>query len=76
MKEVSIIILKKEMKSYNFEVIVVDDNSKDQTSSIAQRYGATVVKNTGPSGQRKCLKSWVQNRKLRYSNNDGCRLLS
>lgn len=49
-------VVKKEVGGYNFEVIVVDDNSKDQTSNIALKYGATVVKNTGHSGKGNALK--------------------
>lgn len=42
-------------KEYDFEVIVVDDKSKDETGSIAEIYGAKVIRNEGKSGKGKAM---------------------
>jgi len=36
---------------YTFEVVVVDDKSKDTTGEVARAHGANVIRNTGPSGK-------------------------
>lgn len=45
----------KTIKNYNFEVIVVDDKSKDKTGKISQEYNAKVIRNKGTSGKGKAL---------------------
>ena len=45
----------KKTKKYRFEVIVVDDKSRDRTGIIAKRYKARVVRNNGTSGKGKAL---------------------
>jgi glycosyltransferase involved in cell wall biosynthesis len=46
----------KEVKVYAFEIIVVDDGSKDDTSGIAQKAGARVIKNEVNQGKGASLK--------------------
>lgn len=45
----------KKTKKYRFEVIVVDDKSKDKTGAISKKYGAKVIRNMGKSGKGKAL---------------------
>ena len=45
----------KKLKKYKFEVIVVDDKSKDKTSIIARKYKAKVIRNKGESGKGRAL---------------------
>src|SRR3989344_8649050 len=45
----------KKTKKYRFEVIVVDDKSRDRTGIIARGYGAKVIRNHGGSGKGKAL---------------------
>lgn len=44
-----------DLKSYSFEIIVVDDNSSDRTAEIAIKNGARVIRNKGSSGKGKAL---------------------
>jgi glycosyltransferase involved in cell wall biosynthesis len=43
------------IKKYNFEIIVIDDKSKDRTGQIAKSSGAKVIRNTGKSGKGNAL---------------------
>jgi glycosyltransferase involved in cell wall biosynthesis len=45
---------------YNFEVIVVDDNSSDHTAEVATARGARVVRNSGKSGKGRALRLGFQ----------------
>jgi glycosyltransferase involved in cell wall biosynthesis len=45
----------KKIKKYRFEVIVVDDKSKDKTGAIAKKYKSKVIRNEGSSGKGKAL---------------------
>src|SRR3989338_2639975 len=45
----------KNTKKYIFEVIVIDDKSKDSTGAIARKYGTKVIRNVGKSGKGKAL---------------------
>jgi glycosyltransferase involved in cell wall biosynthesis len=40
-----------QLPAYDFEVILVDDKSTDNTGEVARSKGATVIRNTGPSGK-------------------------
>lgn len=53
LKEINNVI--KDTKNYRFEVIVVDDKSKDKTGTIAEKYKAKVIRNKGKSGKGKAL---------------------
>jgi glycosyltransferase involved in cell wall biosynthesis len=43
-------------RDYEFEVIVVDDKSTDNTGAVAATRGARVLLNTGPSGKGRALR--------------------
>lgn len=47
-------VIKKD-KKYAYEVIVIDDKSKDSTGRIAVRYNSKVIRNEGQSGKGKAL---------------------
>lgn len=51
----------KKIDEYNFEVIVVDDNSTDKTSEIAKSFGVKVIKNKKSSGKGNALISGFEN---------------
>ena len=44
-----------DIRSYAFEVIVVDDGCRDRTAAIARKYKANVVENKGVHGKGKAL---------------------
>jgi len=46
---------------HEFEVIVVDDKSKDHTGQIARARGARVIRNQGPSGKGRALRLGFEN---------------
>ena len=46
-----------ETPAYEFELICVDDHSKDATANVARSRGATVVENTGRSGKGMALRA-------------------
>ena len=49
----------KEQSTYNVEIIVVDDDSKDQTVAIAKRYGVQVIeRNSTDEGLGKSAACW------------------
>lgn len=56
----------KKTKKYRFEVIVVDDKSRDRTGIIARGYGAKVIRNHGGSGKGKALALGFKNTKGYY----------
>lgn len=47
----------KNLKNYDFQVIVVADHCKDKTKEIAESKGATVIENKRPSGKGHALKT-------------------
>ncbi len=56
----------KKAKKYDFEVIVIDDRSRDKTADIAGRYGAKVVRNKGESGKGRAITLGFKNAKGSY----------
>ena len=54
------------IKNYDFEVIVIDDKSKDSTSKIAKKYRAKVIRNNGQSGKGRALALGFENAKGQY----------
>jgi glycosyltransferase involved in cell wall biosynthesis len=51
----------RELPAYDFDVVVVDDNSHDRTKEVAQGRGARVIHNSGPSGKGRALRLGFQN---------------
>lgn len=45
----------KKTKKYDFEVIVIDDKSKDKTSNIARKFRVKAIRNKGESGKGKAI---------------------
>jgi 4,4'-diaponeurosporenoate glycosyltransferase len=45
-----------EQRFKQFEILVVDDDSTDKTAAVAEKYGATVLKNTGAGKSSAC---WI-----------------
>ena len=56
----------KKTKKYSFEVIVVDDKSRDKTAKIARKYRAKVIRNEGESGKGKAIDLGFRNAKGDY----------
>ena len=56
----------KKANRYTFEVIVIDDKSKDSTGAIARKYNAKVIRNTGQSGKGRALAVGFKNAKGNY----------
>ena len=46
-----------EIPDYEFEVICVDDKSRDRTPEIVRSHGATLVQNSGKSGKGMALRA-------------------
>ena len=45
----------KKSKKYRFEIIVIDDKSKDKTGIIAKKYKVKVIRNKGQNGKGRAL---------------------
>ena len=50
-----------QLPDYKFEVILVDDNSTDDTAELARARGARVIRNNGPSGKGRALRLGFEN---------------
>jgi len=44
------------LPAFDFEVLVVDDNSSDRTGELAAAHGARVIRNSGPGGKGRALR--------------------